>query len=84
MSDSERDVPTDPAELTPVLSAIDDVRKASEEQTRTIGKALHDLRDTVLEHYHRTTRRLDEHASEIRRIKAHVGIVDVQPPADRL
>lgn len=85
---SERDVDTDrdtdPHELEPVFRAIADVQAASEEQTRTIGKALTSLRTTVLEHYERTTKRVDEHAKRIRALEQHVGIEPVAPRADGL
>jgi hypothetical protein len=81
-ADFERD-PTDPSELKPVFDAIDSVRRSSEEHNRTIATALTDLRTLVLEHYHRTTSRLDQHARELRRIKQHVGISE-PPPHDGL
>jgi len=75
MSDFGSD-PTDPTELKPVFDAIDEVRRSSEEHTRTIGTALTNLRSTVLEHYHRTMTRLDQHAKDIRLLKKAVGIAE--------
>jgi hypothetical protein len=74
---------TEPEELGAVFDAIEQVRRASEEHNRTIGTALNSLRTTVLEHYDRTTRRLDAHADEIRRIKIHIGLAD-RPSSDGL
>jgi hypothetical protein len=86
-SEPETLIPSDdtmPEELAPVFDAIEDVKRASEEHNRTISKALTNLRDTVLEHYARTTKRVDAHAKAIREIRSFVGMPELEQPADGL
>lgn len=69
---------TDPDELAPIFDAIEQVREASEEQAKTLGSALTELRTQVLAHYHRITKRGDESDRRLDRIEKHLEL----PPMD--
>lgn len=58
-----------------VVQSIDSLREVLDQNDRTVKTAINELRTTVLEHYERITKRVDEHAKRIRVLEAHCGIM---------
>jgi hypothetical protein len=65
---------TDPDELRPVLEAVGTLEATIEHEAATLKKALHSLRDTVLEHYQRMTERGDRQDRRLDRLERHLGL----------
>lgn len=70
---------TEPDALKPILAAVDHLQGVVDENDRTIKSALLSLKTLIVQHYHATQSRLDDHARQLRRLNDMHALPPLEP-----